>query len=56
MNLTVARNLLPISNRLDRSPKLNYLPRPLLGGWWRPRVTLVALNLARLLARRGGRQ
>ncbi len=51
MNLTAARGMLPIANRLDRSPKLAYLPKPLRSRWWRPRATLTDLLTIRLARR-----
>ncbi|MEL6791878.1 MAG: hypothetical protein AAFU55_04225 [Pseudomonadota bacterium] len=40
MNLIAAKAVLPINERLNRSPKLTYLPRRTTSRWWRPRVTL----------------
>lgn len=48
MNLIAARGILPISNRMDRSPELAYLPKPLRLRWWRPRVTLTELLSSRV--------
>ena len=55
MNLICARSLLPINRHLDRSSRLSYLPRSASARWWRPRETMKAIGLERLMRERSRR-